>query len=84
MNKELLQNAVTELLANGFLDEGVELSHLLTNLKAQTGKPVCPHCQEQMSESRYEGYYDKFDMWVCGCESFPDDIEKEVGKGAYA
>ena len=84
MDRELLQNAVNHLLAEGLIEEGCELDNLLTNMKVRTGRPVCPHCQEEMLESRYEGYYDEFDMWSCGCDEFPKGIDKEIGSGSYA
>ena len=34
-------------------------------------KPVCPYCGREMTESRYQGYYESFDYWDCYCEELP-------------
>lgn len=45
------------------------------------GNPVCPICKEEMKKNNYEGYYEAFSYWSCGCEHF-DDVDVWFGQNA--
>lgn len=59
-----------------------EEARLLRAAVAAKG-PVCPHCKSEMRPSRFSGYYEEFDSWLCNCETIPGAKENEV-RGNYA
>lgn len=42
------------------------------------GDLVCPYCETKLTQSRFNGYYSRFDFWECGCDKLPN-IENELG-----
>ena len=49
----------------------------------ELGVPVCQHCGLPMHACRYEGYYESFDYWDCGCGRKPGAVDNVI-MGAYA
>lgn len=75
------------IYAASLCDEAMEFEKMEKEIKdlrdqISSNKPVCPICQKQMRQINYQGYYDSFSYWSCGCEKFENPDEK--ASGAYA
>lgn len=81
-----LREAALCLYVNGHVDEGAALElHIiaLQERDAKIGdKPVCPHCREPLVRCKYNGYYDSFEYWDCGCFEGDIPITNNV-RGSY-
>ena len=83
MNSKTL---TTNLYAANLIDEGLYVERLIKENaelkdKISSGKPICPICLKVLEPFNYEGYYDGFSGYECGCEKF-DKIP--VSFGQYA
>ena len=69
-------------------DEAMEFERMekeIVALKAKLSskKPICPICQSEMKSINYQGYYDQFSFWECGCEKFEKADYEQSGQYAW-
>ena len=76
----------TRIIAAGLVDDGISVEQLEARVKeletlVASVDPVCPRCECEMTPMNFNGYYDKFSAWSCGCDWF-ENVEET--KGGYA